>query len=91
MIDDDPLLTIDDVIREGACVSGAYAALIRIAKRVPIPAAMRASEIRKLLKEDEQEYLDRATHSNGYGNGNGDGNGNGYGDGNGYGYGGFWE
>ena len=65
VIDDDPLLTIDDVIREGACVSGAYAALIRIAKRVPIPAAMRASEIRKLLKEDEQEYLDRATHSNG--------------------------
>lgn len=75
VIDDDPLLTIDDVIREGACVSDAYATLIRIAKRVPIPAAMRASEIRKLLKEDEQGYLEQATHSDGYGYGNGYGDG----------------
>ena len=87
--DDDPFLTIDDVIRGGACVDGAYATLTRIAKQAPVPAAMRASEIRKLLRKDERKHLDQATQSNGDGNGDGYGNGdgNGYGDGNGDGYG----
>ena len=79
MIDDDPLLTIDDFIRAGACIDGAYTTLIRIAKRAPIPSAMRASEIRILIKGDEQRHLNQVTHSYGYGDGYGDGNGNGNG------------
>ena len=89
---DDPLLTIDDIIRSGACVSGAYATLKRVAGRVS--AAMPASKIRALLTDDEQRYVDQAEqHCQGYGYGdgygNGYGNGYGYGDGygNGYGYG----
>ena len=85
--DDDPFLTIDDVIRGGACVDGAYATLTRIAKQAPVPAAMRASEIRKLLRKDERKHLDQATQSDGYGYGDGDGDGDGYGYGDGYGHG----
>ena len=85
--DDDPFLTIDDVIRGGACVDGAYATLTRIAKQAPVPAAMRASEIRKLLRKDERKHLDQATQSDGYGDGNGYGYGYGYGYGDGSGYG----
>ena len=83
---DDPLLTIDDIIRSGACVSGAYATLKRVAGRVS--AAMPASKIRALLTDDEQRYVDQAEQqSQGDGNGDGYGDGDGYGNGDGYGYG----
>ncbi len=87
--DDDPVLTVDDIIRAGACVDGTYSTLKRVAGIAQISAAMPASDIRKLLHPEERGYVDQAeiTKSNGYGNGDGYGNGAGYGIGYGYGYG----
>ena len=84
-MDSDPIITVDDVIRAGACYDG----VMRIVAKAPsrFAAAMPVSAVLKLVPEEDAHYVLSAGALNGYGYGNGDGYGNGYGDGNGYGYG----
>ncbi|MBD3785660.1 MAG: hypothetical protein IE922_01640 [Sphingomonadales bacterium] len=89
MIDPDPVLTADDIIRGGACISGTHARLLRL--RSKVAAAMPASTIKEMIPENEHAYVDRAAgldgygygYGYGYGDGDGDGDGDGYGDGDG--------
>ena len=79
LIDDDPIITADDVIRSGACISGVAKVVHRLDKK--LAAAMPASKVAKLVGPDNRHYVDQAARQNGTGDGYG------YGDGDGYGYG----
>ncbi len=83
------IITIDDIIRNGACVSGAYEALRRVAKTKTVAAAMTVDAALALAPKSEADRLLKAAGCNGdgddYGDGDGDGDGYGNGDGNGNG------
>ena len=85
LIDDDPIITADDVIRSGACISGVAKVVHRLDKK--LAAAMPASKVAKLVGPDNRHYVDQAARQNGtgdgscYGSGYGSGSGSGYGDG----------
>ena len=85
-------ITVDDVIRGGACADGVYAFLRRVPDIEMFPACLPVGAAITLAR-DNAPYVQRAANldgdgdSYGYGYGYGDGNGYGYGDGCGYGYG----
>jgi len=56
------LITADDVIKAGACVSGVYEVLVREHKH--IRAAMPTHSVLRVLGEEEKQYV---AQLNGYG------------------------
>ncbi len=81
------IITADDVIRAGACASGVYDVIARIASHVA--AAMPVDAVLKLVGASNHDYVVNAARLDCDGEGYGDGYGNddGYGFGDGYGYG----
>ena len=79
MLDADPIITADDVVRVGACADGVARVVKRLGEKAP--AAMPASAILRLLRDDEKDYVLRAAKLDGSGSGDGSG----YGDGSGFG------
>ncbi|MEL7783785.1 hypothetical protein AAG607_12235, partial [Citromicrobium bathyomarinum] len=91
-----PLLTVDDVVRAGACPGGAGKRLDRVSRAGTVAAAEPADRLLTLVPEEERQYIEDAAicatipgHDPEQSNGDGDGYGygDGYGDGYGYGYG----
>ena len=68
------LLTIDDVVRAGACRGGVVAFRDRVA---PLATALTVVAALASASPEESGYVERAAGLAGYGNG--DGNGDGYG------------
>lgn len=76
-------ITVDDVIRAGACEEGVYKFINRLYPN--IAASVDVIEILTLLRPHEKLYVVSAARLDGYGDGNGYGYGYGYGDGDGSG------
>lgn len=89
------VITVDDIIRAGACIDGVRRAVERLSDR--IAAAMPVSEVLMLVDQGEHKHVMRAAGLDGYGvgsgygygvgSGDGEGDGDGYGNGSGDGYG----
>ena len=83
------VITVDDVIRAGACESGVACVVKRLGLRMA--ACVPVSQVLAVVNDDERIHVERAAFlcgdGDGYGDGYGYGNGNGYGDGYGDGYG----
>ena len=87
------VITVDDVVRAGACGHGIAGVVQRLGRRMA--ACVPVSQVLAVVNDDERIHVERAAflcgngngYGNGDGNGNGNGNGDGYGDGYGYGYG----
>ena len=75
----DPIITVDDVIRAGACFDG----VMKVVSRSPakVAAAMPVSAVLKLISSNDEDYVLKAASLNGFGFGYGYGSGYGYGDG----------
>ena len=88
-MDQDRLVTADDLIRGGCCRSGVRKALLREYERGrAAAAAMPAHAVAALTSSTERDMVKQALHIDGFGDGvgDGDGSGSGYSDGYGYGY-----
>jgi len=88
-MEQDRLVTADDLIRGGCCRSGVSKALLREYERGRVAAAMPAYAVAALARSTERDMVKQALHIDGFGDGYGDsyGDGYGYGEGVGYGYG----
>ena len=78
------LITRDDLIKGGLCLTGVNEVIDRL---WPIPAAMTVDAVIHRLEGGEVEQFSNAIGLNGDGYGYGNGDGYGYGNGDGYGYG----
>ena len=79
------VITVDDVIRAGACASGVACVVKRLGLRMA--ACVPVSQVLAVVNDDERIHVERAAFLCGYGYGYGYGYGDGDGDGYGYGYG----
>ena len=79
------VITVDDVIRAGACASGVACVVKRLGLRMA--ACVPVSQVLAVVNDDERIHVERAAFlcGDGYGDGYGDGDGYGYGNGDGYG------
>ena len=88
-MEQDRLVTADDLIRGGCCRNGVSKALLREYERGRVAAAMPAYAVAALARSTERDMVKQALHIDGfgdsYGDGYGDGSGSGYGDGSGSG------
>ena len=79
------VITVDDVIRAGACESGVACVVKRLGLRMA--ACVPVSQVLAVVNDDERIHVERAAflcgYGYGYGYGYGDGDGDGYGDGDG--------
>ena len=73
------VITVDDVIRAGACASGVACVVKRLGLRMA--ACVPVSQVLAVVNDDERIHVERAAFLCGDGYGDGYGDGDGYGEG----------
>ena len=78
-MEQDRLVTADDLIRGGCCRNGVSKALLREYERGRVAAAMPAYAVAALARSTERDMVKQALHIDGSGPGSGYSDGDGYG------------